>query len=98
MSNSENQGMGSLQESNLQKFVSTANLQPNFEAQPQMSNNILTVYARRKTSTDHLYRKPMPRNRLVTSEIACGTPYRPKQLPVSICTGKNHLKHVNGER
>jgi hypothetical protein len=46
--------MGSLQGSNLQKFISKANLQPNFKAQPKMSNNFLTVHARRKTSTDHL--------------------------------------------
>jgi hypothetical protein len=42
--------------------------------------------------------KPMPRNRLATSEIVCGTIQRPKQLPVSICNGTNRLKHVNGER
>jgi hypothetical protein len=64
--------MGSLQELNLQKFVSKANLQPNFKAQPKMPNNFLTVHVRRKASTDHL-RKTMPWNQLVTSEIVCGT-------------------------
>jgi hypothetical protein len=29
-------------------------LQPNLKSQPKMSNNFLTVHARRKTSTDHL--------------------------------------------
>jgi hypothetical protein len=46
--------MGLLQGFNLQKFVAMANLQPNFKAQPKMSNNFLTVHERRKTSTDHL--------------------------------------------
>jgi hypothetical protein len=45
--------MGPLQGSNLQKFVSKANLQPNLKSQQKMSNNFLTVHARRKTSTDH---------------------------------------------
>jgi hypothetical protein len=44
---------GSLQGSNLQKFVSKANLQPNLKSQPKMSNNFLTVHTRRKTSMDH---------------------------------------------
>jgi hypothetical protein len=48
--------MGSLQASNLQNFVSKANLQPNLKPQPKMSNNFLTVHARRKTSTDHLHK------------------------------------------
>jgi hypothetical protein len=46
--------MGSFQGSNLQKFVSKAKLQPNFKAQPKMSNNFLTAQDRRKTSIDHL--------------------------------------------
>jgi hypothetical protein len=46
--------MGSLQGSNLQKFVSKANLQPNFKAQMKMSNNFLTVHDRLHTSTDKL--------------------------------------------
>jgi hypothetical protein len=46
--------MGSLQGSNLQKFVSKANLQPNFKAQQKMSKNFLTVHPRRKITTDHL--------------------------------------------
>jgi hypothetical protein len=46
--------MGLLQGSNFQKFVSKVNLQPNFKAQHKMSNNLLTVRPRRKTSTDHL--------------------------------------------
>jgi hypothetical protein len=47
---------GSLQGSNLQKFVSKANLQPNFIAQPTRSNKFLTVHDRQKPSTDHQYK------------------------------------------
>jgi hypothetical protein len=56
MCSSKNWEMRSFQRSNLEKFVSKANLQPNFKAQPKMSNNFLTVHPRRKTSTDHLWK------------------------------------------
>jgi hypothetical protein len=55
MFNSRNRGMWSLQGSNLQKFVSKANSQPDFKAQPTMSNNFLLVHARQK----NIHRAPV---------------------------------------
>jgi hypothetical protein len=89
--------MGSMQGSNLQEFVSKPNLQPNLKVQPKMSNNFLTVHARRKTSTDNLYK-------MAATESIGDIRYRlwhhlaAKTIPVSIFKAKNRPKHVNGER
>jgi hypothetical protein len=52
-----------------------------------MLNNFLTVHARQK-HPQTIYRKSMPRNRMLISEFVGGTTWRTKLLPVSFCNGK----------
>jgi hypothetical protein len=54
MRNHEKLRIGSFMGSNLHKFFSQANLQPNLKAQLKMSHNFLTVQDRRKTTADYL--------------------------------------------